>query len=226
MIVIKHKRNKLGSVLSTIDPALPIQLDSQHSAVANWSAKSAKLFIIGPSAPQVANGTRFIRTGPTPPIHNLLGTYLQSIPGSEVCMISSPDCVISDVMPLLNHIDAQKMELAWASHVDFGVTPSVFFLSSPVIAHMLNDIPRTLTFQQDWRAWVHGWFQRLLRHRYFDATSFSPVVEVLPPPPQDPSPIAPETPKEEPPTQQADELSSLTMPSKRKKGPLKKVKVA
>jgi hypothetical protein len=253
MNIIKLKRNRLGAVLSTIDPNLSIPLDTQRTAVANWSTKAAKVLIYGPEAPVANHGVRHVKTASTAPINNLLATYMQSIPGNEVCMIANPDCVVADVMPLLSHIDAQRMEMAWAGHVDFGIKPSVFFLSSPVVAHLLNDIPQGMTFKNDWQFWIHNWFQKLLRHRYFDATPFAPVVEIafIENVPTAQSPVEISVTQVEAPnpgvaslmsdlgaavaekTQapvvtglpQREELSSLTLPSKRNKGPLKKVKI-
>jgi hypothetical protein len=120
-----------------------------------------------------------MKTGHKPNLTNLLGTYMQAIPGAEVVMITNPDLLITgDIAPLLAYVDGLRMEMAWGCHLDANGKPVAFILSSQVVAHLLNDIPQSMTFADDWKGWVHAWMQRLLRHRYFDATSYAIVTPI------------------------------------------------
>lgn len=171
MKIIRTKPAKLHTVLTTFDSGLGIALETQRQALANFALQAPRVLIGGTEEPAKPHGgVRWIK-GPST-IRNLLGTYMQSIPGREVCLLTNPDLLIGDPLPLLNHVDDQRMEMAWACNL--GNPPIAFVLSSPVVVHLMNDLPG-LTFRSDWRPWVHDWMQRLLRQRYFDGTPFKVV---------------------------------------------------
>jgi hypothetical protein len=173
MLILKLRRIKLGSILTTLDPTLPVPIEDQRKAVANFATKAPRVFVNGPEAPAKAPGIRHQPTPPKAKISQLLGTYMQSIPGAEVVMLAAPDLLITgEVGPLLAYVDSQRMELAWGCNLNVDGKPSAFILSSQVVAHLMNDLPQGMTFEADWKTWVHEWMKRLLRQRYFDASDY------------------------------------------------------
>ncbi len=181
MITLRLKRNKLSTGLTTLDPNLSISIDDQKEAIKNWSSVLAKVVISGPIQPEPKDGLRYIKTGPTPPIRNLLGSYMVSMPGAEICVLAAPNLTLGgDIAGMLAHVDTMRMEMAWACHADIAGKPSAFFMSAPVIAHLMGDIPPALSFKDNWQDWVHKWMERLMRHRYFDASQFSAIQAICP----------------------------------------------
>src|SRR5688572_16836244 len=148
MLVIKLKRTRLGTVITTLDPALDIPLDEQRKAISNFASKAPRVLVCGPELPPKADGVRHVKTTSIPQISNLLGTYMQTIPGSEVCLIANPNTLITgEIQPLLAHVDGLRLDLAWACNVNSAGRPLAFFLSSPVVAHLMNDLPQGMTFK-------------------------------------------------------------------------------
>lgn len=173
MLVIKLKRTKLGTVITTLDPALDTPLEDQRRAISNYATKAPRVLVSGPEVPPKADGVRHVKTTTLPQIKNLLGTYMQTIPGSEICLITNPNALITgDIQAILAHVDSIRLDIAWACNINAAGRPIAFILSSPVVAHLMNDLPQGMTFKHDWQAWTHGWMGRLLRQRYFDGTQF------------------------------------------------------
>lgn len=173
MKILKLRRTKISAILTTVDPELPISLDVQRKSVESWLGKVSKVLVIGPVEPAPpSNGLRYLKTGAKPTINNLLATYMQSIPGSDICVLTTPNIELADPSKLLEEVDARKMEMAWACHINVDGKPTAFIMSSPVIAHLMNDLPQFTTFHHEWQNLVHNWMLRLLRHRYFDGTDF------------------------------------------------------
>lgn len=173
MTILKLKRTKLNSVLTTLDPTLDTPIEDQRAAIANFATKAPRVIVTGPEVPAKADGIRHTKTAPVPQLSHLLGVYMQTIPGAEVCLLTNPDVLITgDILPLLQYVDGLKMELAWASGLNLGGKPKAFVLSSLVAVHLMNDIPAGMTLKHDWQTWVHGWMGRLLRQRYFDGTQY------------------------------------------------------
>lgn len=185
MNIIRHKRPKIGTVLSTISPAISLDLDGQKNTVLAWSKVVPKVMIIGEVEPLKADGVRHVKAKAT--INNLLATYAQSIPGLEGVCLTNPTVEIDGdaVQDLAKYIEAERMELTWGC-----VSGKTFFMSSTVATHLLNDLPFNTTFNSDWQPWVDAWMKRLLRQRYIDVSQFKLVkssepegkAESLPPP--------------------------------------------
>jgi hypothetical protein len=181
MQVLKLKRTKVSTILSTIDPALSASLEDQNKAVQNWTTRIPKVIVIGPSAPTAkADGLSHIQTGPTPAMVNLLATYMKRIPGAEICMLAGPDVLITgEIEPLLKHVDTLRLDIAWGCNLSINGVPKAFVLSSPVVVHLMNDLNPMMNFTHDWRTVVHSWMQKLLRQRYFDGSQFN-IISPLP----------------------------------------------
>ncbi len=198
---IKFKNKKLSMMLTGTSANLPISIEKQLEFIDSWAKLVPKVIVLGDKEPNKANGVRWVKTNPNPPLRNILGTYMVQIPGAEVCSLTSPDTLIGgNVAGVLEYVDSQKMELAWAAYC-YGPNkeaPSLFIMSAAVVPHIMRDIPATLTFGDPaWKKWLHEWMKKLLPvYRYFDATPFGlippPIVNAYDIPiPADPEPEAP-----------------------------------
>lgn len=186
MNIIKYRRPKIGTVLSTISPNLPYSIEDQKNAVSSWSKLVPKVMIIGDLVPPKADGVRHVNVRPT--LNNLLGTYAQSMPGLEGVCITNPNVELDEdgLKNLVDYITSQRMELNWGC-----VSGRTFFMSSQIAAHLVTDLPANIFFHNEWQPWMDNWMRRLLRNRYLDASKFNLVKlsipeakpEQLPPPP-------------------------------------------
>jgi hypothetical protein len=188
MITLKLRRSRVSSALTVLDSSLPIPLEDQKKSISSIAANVARTFVIGPIEPPKHDGLRWVQS-PRPSFKSLIGTYVMAVPGAEVCILTPPNVVLTGKNEeLLKHVDAAGMDMSWACHVNAGASPALFVMSAPVLSYMMNDVPHGMVMTEDWKAWVHGWMQKLLRQRYFDGSHFnlfetiSPNV-VIPPAP-------------------------------------------
>jgi hypothetical protein len=186
MQILRYKRPKIGTVLSTINPLLPYALEDQKNTVLSWSKLVPKVMIIGDVEPLKSDGVRHVKVRPT--LNNLIATYAQSMPGLEGVCITNPNVEFDEegVKQLVEYIASERMELNWGC-----VSGRTFFMSSQIAAHLVNDLPIGTGFNSEWQPWLDNWMRRLLRQRYLDVSKFNLVKqsipeakqETLPPPP-------------------------------------------
>lgn len=212
--VLQQRKLKLSTALTTVDALLATSIDDQRDAVNQWSTAFPKVLVMGPQEPKKADGVRHVKTKDLPPMANLLRTYMQSIPGADVCLLANPDILINadKLQSILDHVISERMEMAWAAHLNIDGKPRGFIMASPVIAHLVNDLNQATTFQSNWIPLVHTWMQKMMRYRYFDGTAF----DLIRPFPQSTGPFF----------SMAELGQVIKQVQTRKKGPLKRVKVA
>lgn len=180
MLTFKLKRVKIGTVITSIDRALPIAINTQYESLATMSPIAANIMVSGVETLPSADGLELVKTGLQPTIKNALATYIQRFRGNEGVVLTNPEVFISrDLDKLINHVEAEKLGLTWACHANVGPTPRFFAMSSQTVQHVWNDIDDKMTFANDWQAWLHMWMERLLRQRYFDATPLG-IIEPVP----------------------------------------------
>jgi len=218
MKVVKLKKPTSLVGLTTLDPALAIPMNVQQGVIEDWGKKLGKMLVIGPSAPNAANGLRHVPSGSLPPIQNLLRTYMLSIPGTEVLVLARPNYFLNDLQPVRDFAKVKGFEVMWGCHQSLENKPQLFVLSSPVVSHMLNELPPEVTFMHNWEDWVHSWMTRLLRQRYFDASEFKMGVQV------EAEASIPEAKKES--LKVKEDINDLSLYEKSKRRPvLKRVKI-
>ncbi len=105
------------------------------------------------------------------------------------------------------------MDMAWIGFVMPDVpsdAPAAFIMSKTVAAHIIKDIPATLTFASNvWAKWIHDWASKyMLQPRYFNAKTFD-IIELPKKKAQEPNPIlnAYEIPADPVPAKVSDEIA-------------------
>lgn len=186
MNIIRFKRPKIGTVLTTISPFLTPDVEDQKKIILEWSKIVPRVLVIGDIEPLKADGVRHVKAPRT--INNLIATYAQSIPGLEGVVLTNPNVVLDadGLQDLAKYVESERMELTWGTSQ--GKT---FFMSSQIAAHLLNDLPSNTLFNSDWQGWLDAWLRRMLRQRYIDVSKMSLIKtstpdhkhEVIPPPP-------------------------------------------
>lgn len=165
--VIKVRKARTVTLLTTYDQSLPIPIDTQNESLVDLRPLCAKMMVIGPFEPPKAFGLQHVKSSPIPPISNLLRTYMMSIPGVDTVVLSSPDIsIVGDFQQILKTVEDEGFEASWSCHQ----AANVFIMSSPVVAYLMGDMPPELTFRDNWKPWVHNWMKNLLRQRYLDVT--------------------------------------------------------
>jgi hypothetical protein len=174
MRIIK-KEIKLGSVITTLDPNLSLDLDIQLDSILNLSSAAPRVYVSGPLPPPERPGVKWDKTPSSALLSRALANYMGQFGGHELCMLAEPSIFVNKegLQKLLDYAAKEKVMLTWGAFM-----PGAFILTAQLIAYLQARIGSE-TFANDWRPIVHKWAAGELRHRYFDgnefgATSFIP----------------------------------------------------
>lgn len=186
MIVMRYRKPALGTAITACDSALPYSLEAQNASIASFLGNVDRVLVFGKDTPTVkGDGLRHVLTPPNPAIVQMLGNYMQTIPGNEAVLIVAPNVIFDKAQSdaVMEEVAKARLDLAWCSSVADGLG---LIMSAPVVAHLMNDIPSGLTFHNQWQAYISQWAKGIMRHRFIDTSKFSmvtPIEEVLPPAP-------------------------------------------
>lgn len=186
---LKIKKTKLATIITAISGGLKTPTEAQLLAVNEWGNAAGRV-IIHSAYKMPVTPNNGIRVAPTrqenPSVADIMRAYVVQIPGDEIFAIAAPNLLFNgDQLKLFAHVEKEKMERAWACFVTTpgNNAPVAFVMSAPVLPHILRDMPNTLTFaNESWAVWLDQWLSKfMLRHRYFDATSFDLVSPLVAP---------------------------------------------
>lgn len=203
MNTIRIKRVKLSSAITTLHHLLP----DAAEIVTQWSKCVPRVNVCGDVAPPKGDGIRHIKFTAQPTLVTVLGQYMRTVPGSELSIIAEPEFLLSrdGIEKFMESIQSLRPEMGYGAYINVNGKPSAFIVSTPIIAHMIRALPTDLGFSGRWREVVHTFLSNSMRHRYQDISSFGIVQEV--------AKALPEV------------VEAPPVPEKRKKGPLRKVKL-
>ena len=200
-------RNPFQIASSKVGAALAwANTPEEMERVASWVAVAPRVYISSKLQPPQKFGLFWHKVKPDAKplcLDDVLRQYMLRIPGTEICIIASPDVELGgDIKGLLAEVDAKRLHNAWAAFdkgPECSETPIAFVLTANIIAQMMIHVPMGLNLSEsEWRRWLHAWLgKHTLRPRYFEATKYAiakyppkpvenPVVnayDIAPPPP-------------------------------------------
>ena len=184
MKIIKTKKRKISAVLTAV--SVDADTDRKMLTIDEWRGKVPRIYVLSKAEPIQCDGMRWLKSDrDIPAFRALLWQYAMGIPGTDVCMITSPDVMLSgDNDTILEFVENSRMDITWASYINLdGATvtpPTAFVLSSSIVPHMINDVPIDMTMDgADWKLWMHEWLTRgIQRNRYFDGSQYGLISKV------------------------------------------------
>lgn len=181
--MIHVKRTKYSgfhtAITSTGGTKVPSEV--QLASIANICSSGSFPYVnvLGPIEPPRQNGLRYFKSNVPVPVKRALGSYLVSIPGNEVCMLSEAEFTITGKPEaIFSKAVAEKIELNWGAFVSVNGAPRCFMFTTSIASHLMMAIQDNLCFGENWQTPVHGFLQGMLRFRYFDASEFGFIAQI------------------------------------------------
>lgn len=168
MIHLKKLRGlKLDSAITSIGN------EADRDNVETWGKYFPNVVVSGPVEPIKANGVRYYKSQKLSSVRHAIGICLARLPGNAVFMISEPNvAMVGSCDGIIEHIQDSGFDLAWGGFVTIDEKPSVFLFSVPLAGHLMLALNDSVVFGSPWQAEVHNRLQTMVRHRYFDVTSY------------------------------------------------------
>jgi hypothetical protein len=165
-----NQPRKIGTILTALDPSLPIPTDVQLRAASNYALTSSRVFTAGTTIPPVADGVRHFPDGGKMNIRTLFSRYATCFLGRDTVAITNPDIEFDlSSVEIQKELEARRIQMTWgfaATDIDDGI-PVAFVFSSSVVPAIINQIPASAAFNWDWQSWFGDYLKRYLGHRYF-----------------------------------------------------------
>ncbi len=170
---IKKKREKFGSIITFVPDDLRLENFLSHTSLSAYviahriGASNDKGF------GQLVVGHRAV-----PKLKNVIGHYISQIRGGELVVFIGPDTnLLDNGTKVYDHLDANRIERAFALWLGTREKPSAIILSSALIEHLFHAIPDQLDMNGDWIGFIDGWLKKyIFGGRYFDGNDFVSLV--------------------------------------------------
>lgn len=175
------KKTKVGCAILSTNVNAPD--DVKAVSIGSIANVAPRLMVFGPTEPAKYDGLRWIKGDASYTIKNAIANYMREFRGYEVVLMCNPTLEFNKegMDSLLKFLDAQKMDMSWATYSGTGHDPDLFIFSSHILAHIVNDIPDKMLFTDNWQAWMNDWCKKMLRHRYFDGNEYKISSVIVPP---------------------------------------------
>lgn len=188
---MKQKTN-LGSIITTIDPAMDIQ--AQKDSIESWRGSAGSTWIWGQEQTLPSLGYNYNKSkGDVTTLREALVSHFSKIRGRETIGIVMPGVELTkDFSPLFNLVDNNKIIMNWAAKARAKPTsfvPNMFIITTSILPHIIIDLPAFIPFSGlTWADWLDSWLtKRMQPHMYIDASDLrlvsmpaEPVLKPLP----------------------------------------------
>lgn len=168
---IKKKQTKYGTVLSFAHNDEQVAELLKHSAIAAY----AIVHKIGQTNDKLGFGQMVVGHKIVPKFKNVIGHYIGQIRGGELVVLLKPEAsLMGDASGIYNHLDANRIERAYAMYLGSADHPTAIILSSTLMEHLFHAIPDQLDMSGDWIGFVDGWLKKaIFGGRYFDGNALA-----------------------------------------------------